>query len=165
LSALRGGVAAWWRAQVQMAVFSLYNLLDKDGIYCTHIRQLVIRRQQALYAALGEPWRYDPPSSHHYTTLDFAQLCEARHGAAMVAWLRATFEPIDVVVRLALRDGIILLPGRGFEAPDWCVRVSLANLPEAAYTIVGRAILEQMGRYNDLYMEAQATAQDEPAAT
>jgi aspartate 4-decarboxylase len=31
-----------------------------------------------------------------------------------------------------LAHGIVLLNGGGFEAPDWSLRVSLANLPDEA---------------------------------
>lgn len=102
---------------------------------------------------MGEPW-YDSDSTHYYTTIDFAELCEQRYGEEMASWLRV-FEPIDVVMRLALQDDVILLPGRGFDAPDWSVRVSLANLPDAAYEEIGKAVARQMARYNEQFLAAR----------
>jgi len=34
----------------------------------------------------------------------------------------------------------VLLNGGGFEAPDWSLRVSLANLPDEAYEEIGRGV-------------------------
>jgi hypothetical protein len=39
---------------------------------------------------------------------------------------------------LAEDHGIVLLNGGGFEAPQWSMRLSLANLPDEAYEDIGR---------------------------
>ena len=59
----------------------------------------------------------------------------------------ASFEPIDFVVRLAEERGIVLLDGGGFDAPRMSVRVSLANLPDDAYSNIGRGISELLAAY------------------
>lgn len=43
-------------------------------------------------------------------------------------------------LRLAEDHGIVLLNGGGFEAPDWSLRVSLANLPDEVYDEIGRGV-------------------------
>ena len=48
--------------------------------------------------------------------------------------------PLDIVFRLAEDHGIVLLNGGGFDAPDWSVRVSFANLDEDVYDDIGRAV-------------------------
>ena len=40
--------------------------------------------------------------------------------------------------RLAEDHGIVLLNGSGFDAPDWSVRVSFANLDDDVYDDIGR---------------------------
>lgn len=48
---------------------------------------------------------------------------------------------------LAKRQGTVSLNGSGFAGPDWSVRVSLANLAEAAYEKIGgelRALLDHV---------------------
>ncbi|HWJ05595.1 MAG TPA: hypothetical protein VNS57_07370, partial [Steroidobacteraceae bacterium] len=47
---------------------------------------------------------------------------------------------LDIVFRLAEDHGIVLLNGSGFEAPDWSVRVSFANLDDHVYDDIGRAV-------------------------
>jgi hypothetical protein len=42
--------------------------------------------------------------------------------------------------RLAEDRGIVLLNGGGFEAPQWSMRLSLANLPDEVYEDIGRGV-------------------------
>ena len=42
--------------------------------------------------------------------------------------------------KLAEAHGIVLLNGGGFDAPNWSLRVSLANLPDEAYNEIGRGV-------------------------
>ena len=54
--------------------------------------------------------------------------------------MKANVHPLDIVFRLAEDHGIVLLNGGGFEAPDWSVRVSFANLNDHVYDDIGRAV-------------------------
>ena len=54
--------------------------------------------------------------------------------------MKKNIHPLDLAFRLAEAHGIVLLNGGGFEAPDWSLRVSLANLPDEAYEDIGRAV-------------------------
>jgi aspartate 4-decarboxylase len=47
------------------------------------------------------------------------------------------YHPLQIVFALATYHSIVLLNGSGFGAPDWSVRVSLANLPDSAYAEIG----------------------------
>jgi cyanophycinase-like exopeptidase len=64
-----------------------------------------------------------------------------------VEYLVFHFDPLDFVFQLAEEKGIVLLPGGGFDAPQWSVRVSLANLPDEAYGPIGQAIAQLMQTY------------------
>ena len=52
-------------------------------------------------------------------------------------YLKKNIHPMDLAFRLAEDDGIVLLNGGGFEAPDWSLRVSLANRPDEVYGEIG----------------------------
>ena len=54
--------------------------------------------------------------------------------------MKANVHPLDILFRLAEEHGIVLLNGGGFAAPNWSTRVSLANLDDAAYANIGRAV-------------------------
>ena len=58
---------------------------------------------------------------------------------------------------LAEAHGIVLLNGGGFEAPNWSLRVSLANLPDEAYDDIGRGVRTIDRGYRDAF-EASKTA-------
>ena len=45
----------------------------------------------------------------------------------------------------------MLLNGGGFEAPNWSLRVSLANLPDEAYEEIGRGVRPIARGYRDMY--------------
>ena len=54
----------------------------------------------------------------------------------------------------AANPNVVLLPGEGFDAPDWSVRVSLANLPDHAYREIGRDLVTILDKYYSQYKKA-----------
>jgi aspartate 4-decarboxylase len=61
-------------------------------------------------------------------------------------YLKETYKPIDVLMRLAEKSSIVLLSGGGFHGPEWSIRISLANLKDEYYSKIGevlRNILEE----------------------
>ncbi len=134
--------------QVQMSLFALDALLDAGGARKRVTRAVVRRRWERLHRGAGLAAPHDPLCTHYYATLDLVAIGRTRHGAAFAAWLDATVDPIEVVVRLAREHGVVLLPGGGFDAPRLSVRVSFANLPDAAYEPIGRAIAQLLDAYH-----------------
>ena len=61
--------------------------------------------------------------------------------------LQKTYNPLDVVFRLANETSLVLLNGGGFAGPKWSVRVSLANLNEADYVKIGQSIKRVLDEY------------------
>jgi hypothetical protein len=57
----------------------------------------------------------------------------------MVTWLKKNVHPLDLVYKLAEDHAVVLLNGRGFDAPNWSVRVSFANLADDSHDDIGRA--------------------------
>ena len=64
-----------------------------------------------------------------------------------VDYLQKTYNPLDVVFRLANETSLVLLNGGGFAGPKWSVRVSLANLNEADYVKIGQSIKRVLDEY------------------
>jgi aspartate 4-decarboxylase len=48
--------------------------------------------------------------------------------------------PLDLAFRLAEAYGLVFLSGGGFEAPNWSLRLSLANLPDVACEQIRRGV-------------------------
>jgi aspartate 4-decarboxylase len=126
--------------QVQMTLFSLSALLDKDDRYKKLTQQIVHRRRQALWDGMGLEMPKDPNHSEYYTTLDLMAWAEKTHGPAFAEFLRKNYHPFDVLFALAERYSTVLMNGSGFAGPEWSVRVSLANLPEDAYPNIGKQL-------------------------
>jgi aspartate 4-decarboxylase len=84
--------------------------------------------------------------------------------------MKANVHPLDIVFRLAEDHGIVLLNGSGFAAPDWSVRISLANLDDHVYDDIGRALRAIARHYREAYETAttkvnvRVEAVEEPVA-
>ncbi len=123
--------------QVQMTLFSLFALTDGDDRYKKLTKKIVQRRMTALWNGLNLPLPRDPLRADYYATLDLMVWAEKTHGPAFVEFLKNNYHPFDVLFALAEKFSTVLLNGSGFAAPDWSVRVSLANLPDEAYSKIG----------------------------
>ena len=126
--------------QVQMALFSLMGLLDKNNAYKKQAQQVVTQRFDDLYKSVEVAYTPTPNDAHYYTTIDVLEIAQSKFGDDFGAWMQENFEPVDFVLSLAEERQVVLLPGAGFDAPDWTVRVSLANLDDEAYVKIGHEI-------------------------
>lgn len=134
--------------QVQMSLFALDGLLDTAGARKQATRALLRTRNEQLHHGAGLTPPAHTLATHYYATINIPELARARHGDAFAAWLAGGIEPIDFVIRLARDRGIVLMDGGGFDAPRMSVRISLANLPDAAYERIGRQISDLLAQYH-----------------
>jgi aspartate 4-decarboxylase len=128
--------------QVQMALFSLFSLLDVGNAYETRCRRIVRERFEALFAALDVEVPEDPNRVGYYADLDLEAWGRRTFGEEFSAYVRAHRDPLDILIALAQRHGTVLLNGRGFDGPPWAARVSLANLDTQDYAAIGRDLKE-----------------------
>src|SRR6202007_3466183 len=80
----------------------------------------------------------NPMYDAYYGLIDFEFWARKNIGQEAVEYLKKNVHPLDLAFRLAADHGIVLLTGGGFDAPDWSLRVSLANLDDEAYEEIGR---------------------------
>ena len=66
-----------------------------------------------------------------------------------------TVELVDIVFRLAEKSSVVLLNGGGFVGPEWSVRVSLANLENKDYEVIGKQLSETMLEYVEAWKESK----------
>jgi aspartate 4-decarboxylase len=133
--------------QVQLALFALHALLGRGAGYRDLARSVVHERHAALYAALGIPAPGGPLHTDYYATVDLLALARSMHGAGAAARLARSRHPLDFVFDLAREYATVVLPGAGFDAPDWSIRISLANLPAAAYREIGGSLRALLAHY------------------
>lgn len=140
--------------QVMLTLFALAELTDHGRAYRHATRDLLHRRAAALQAALGIDGAPNPWFDGYYGLVDLEYWMRTHLGAAAAAWMTRNVHPLDIVFRLAEEHGIVLLNGGGFHAPDWSVRVSFANLPDAAYAEIGRALRAIAEGYHRAFLAA-----------
>lgn len=116
--------------QIQMVLFSLAALEDTENNYKNDAKGIVRRRYKKIIENLpGSPIvsMDNPDAAFYYILIDFLKLATDKYGADFAQWISENYDPLDPVIRLAEEKAIIAMPGGGFDAPDWTLRLSLAN--------------------------------------
>ncbi len=126
--------------QVMMSLFSLAELMDGGKLYQKACQEIVYKRFYALLEGLGLELSPNPNYDAYYGLIDFEFWAKKNIGPEAVEYLKKNVHPLDLAFRLAEAHGIVLLNGGGFDAPDWSLRVSLANLPDDTYDDIGRGV-------------------------
>src|SRR4249920_2078550 len=137
--------------QVMMTMFSLYELLDTNKAYQKACMEIVNRRAKAMIEGMDLQIPPNPNFDAYYGLIDFEFWARKNIGDEAVEYLKKNVHPLDLAFRLAEAPGIVLLNGGGFEAPNWSMRVSLANLPDEAYEDIGRGVRSIARGYRDAY--------------
>jgi aspartate 4-decarboxylase len=141
--------------QVMMSLFSLAELHDQKKVYQQACIDLLRKRVMATIEGLGIEIPPNPLYDWYYGLIDFEFWLRKYGGADVAEWVKANVHPLDIVFRLAEDHGIVLLNGGGFDAPDWSVRVSFANLDDEVYENIGRAVRAVARSYVVAYSAAK----------
>jgi aspartate 4-decarboxylase len=144
--------------QVMMTMFSLYELMDEKKVYQKACMKIVERRSKALIDSLGLQLSPNPHYDAYYGLIDFEFWARKNIGDDAVEYLKKNIHPLDLAFRLAEDHGIVLLNGGGFEAPQWSLRVSLANLSDEAYEDIGRGVKTIARGYRQAFEAHQAAS-------
>jgi aspartate 4-decarboxylase len=142
--------------QVMMTLFSLAELHDRKKVYQRACIDLLRARAMATIEGLGVEIPPNPLFDWYYGLIDFEFWMRKYGGDDVVEWMKANVHPLDIVFRLAEDHGIVLLNGGGFDAPNWSVRVSFANLDDEVYADIGRAVRAVARGYVMSYRAVQA---------
>lgn len=133
--------------QVQMAFFCAFALLDEENIYKKQTKDICKRRQKLLFNGLGLDLREDPYDAAYYTEFDLLEWATCYYGSEFGEYLQTNYKPVDILYKLAEESAIVLLSGGGFKGPEWSIRISLANLNDDAYSMIGEALHKILGEY------------------
>ncbi len=126
--------------QVMMSLFSLSELMDTKKFYQKACIGIVKKRVAATIDGLGITVPPNPHYDYYYGLIDIEFWLRKYGGGEVADWVTKNVHPLDICFRLAEDHGIVLLNGSGFEAPNWSVRVSFANLDDYVYDEIGRAV-------------------------
>ena len=133
--------------QMQMSLFASFSLLDKGDYYKTKMQNIIRRRLNALWDNTGFSLVEDPLRAGYYSEIDMLVWAKKFYGDDFVHYLKSTYNPLNVVFRLATETGLVVLNGGGFDGPEWSIRVSLANLNEKDYIKIGLSIRRILNEY------------------
>src|SRR6201981_611274 len=150
--------------QVMMSLFSLAEMMDGAKLYQKACLEIVHRRAKALIEGLGIEVATNTLYNAYYGLIDFEFWARKNIGQDAVEYLKKNVHPLDLAFRLAEDHGIVLLNGGGFEAPDWSLRVSLANLPDEVYEDIGRGVRSIARGYRDAFEASQRAEKSKQAA-
>jgi len=146
--------------QVMMSLFSLAEMMDEAKLYQKACMEIVHRRAKATVEGLELQVQPNPLYDAYYGLIDFEFFARKNLGEEAVEWLKKNVHPLDLAFRLAEDHGIVLLNGGGFEAPDWSLRISLANLNDEVYEEIGRGVRSIARGYRHAF-EASKVAKEE----
>jgi aspartate 4-decarboxylase len=143
-----------------MSLFSLSEMMDVKKAYQAACMEIVNKRIWLLLDGLGlaDQLKPNPNYDAYYALVDFEFWARKNIGDKAVDYLKKNIHPLDLAFRLAEAHGIVLLNGGGFDAPEWSLRVSLANLPDEAYEDIGRGVRAIVRGYRDTYAAANEAA-------
>jgi len=143
--------------QVQMALFSLFAMMDTANNYKAAMMRLVAARHDTLYRTMGLKLPPDPNRADYYTELELEPIGEKLYGRDFVDWLLTKIVPGEMLLRIADEAGIVLMPGGGFGDTHPAARVSLANLNEHDYAAIGTAIRRLLDDYYAKYQQQKGS--------
>ena len=146
-------------SQVFMDLLALTHLVNKDADpYIEQSKTLVHERYVALMEALGLEPDTSRENAQYYTIVDLDALVEKRYGADFAAWRREAMTDVEFLNDLAQKEGVVLMYGPGFDAPEGSVRVSLANLNKDDYVELVRRLYELLDAYYAQYEQEAVPA-------
>lgn len=140
--------------QTQMALFASFSLLDRENAYKAKMQQIIHDRLHTLWESTGFTLLDDPLRAGYYSEIDMLVWAKKFYGDDIVVYLQENYEPVDVVFRLAQETSLVLLNGGGFDAPEWSIRCSLANLKREDYVRIGEGIASILHSYADKWKES-----------
>jgi len=148
--------------QLQMALFALNGLMDREHRYRDAAKQLIRNRHQTLYSHMGIKAPPGPNDVNYYSLIDLQEIAATLYGAAFKDWFIKSDLGVSFLFRLADETGVVLLPGKGFEVVDISARVSLANLTEVEYAAIGKFTRQVLDKCHADF-KAQVTSTQSPA--
>jgi aspartate 4-decarboxylase len=150
--------------QVMMTLFSVAEMMDGAKLYQQACMEILHRRAIAMVEGLGIEVTPNALYDAYYGLIDFEFWARKNIGENAVEYLKKNVHPLDLAFRLAEDHGIVLLNGGGFDAPDWSLRVSLANLDDSVYEEIGRGVRSIARGYRDEYEASKIGERSQRAA-
>ncbi len=141
--------------QIMEALFALthLNVQAKKDTYLEAARRIVNQRYEDLHHKLKISTNENSDNAKYYSLIDLYALAATLYGEDFKDYLQKNFEQVDFLVKLAAKNGVVLIDGVGFGATPGELRVSQANLPNEDYNIIAGQILELLEEYHEQFLK------------
>jgi aspartate 4-decarboxylase len=133
--------------QVLMGILLYYDIHDRANgePYRKKIKSILRNRITGFYNELKTPIHIIPTQTDYYSLVDIPGVTKNIYGEKAAAYLVKEYEYLEFLFHLVSKYHTILLPGSGFGATPWRLRISLANLKDDQYPIIGKNIMKAIG--------------------
>ena len=147
--------------QVQMALFCGFALVDSSNKYKNLTIEICKRRKALLFEGMQLDIIENHNDASYYTELNIIDWARNKFNEDCSNYILSNYTPFDILYDLAKNDSVILLNGDGFASSEWSLRVSLANLNDNCYYIIGKVLKKIL---DDLLREWQENKWSEEKA-
>ena len=133
--------------QVLMGILLYYDIHDRANgePYRNKLKSILKNRITSFYDELKTPITIVPTQTDYYSLVDIPAVTKNAYGEKAAAYLVKEYEYLEFLFHLVSKYHTILLPGSGFGSTPWRLRISLANLTDDKYPIIGKNILKCIG--------------------
>ncbi|MDV4152551.1 aspartate 4-decarboxylase [Clostridium sp. AL.422] len=138
--------------QVQMALFCGSALVDIANNYKKLTMEICQRRKSILFEGLQLELTENPMDASYYTEINILDWARIKYNEEFSNYISENYTPFDILYDLARNYSVVLLNGDGFASSEWSFRVSLANLNDNCYYIIGKVLRKVL---NELLLEWQ----------
>ena len=126
--------------QVQMSLFCGSALVDINNNYKNLTIEICRKRKANLFEGLELVLNENPLDASYYTEVNILDWAKNKYNEDFSNYISKNYTPFDILYSLAKDYSVILLNGDGFASSEWSFRVSLANLNDNCYYIIGKAL-------------------------
>ena len=136
--------------QVQMSLFCGFSLVDTNNNYKNLTMEICKKRKSNLFEGLDLELNENPLDASYYTEINILDWAKNKYNEDFSNYISKNYTPFDILYTLAKDYSVVLLNGDGFASSEWSFRVSLANLNDTCYYIIGKVLRNVL---NDLLKE------------
>lgn len=141
--------------QIFMDILALTHLVDPENDeYIELANNTVRQRYNTLMTSLGLTVDASDTNAYYYCLVNYLDICSNRYGADFANWVKENITDLDFLNDLAEKEGVVLMYGQGFDAPQGTVRISLANLYEEDYKEIASRVFELLDQYKARWEKA-----------
>ena len=108
------------------------------------------KRKSNLFEGLELELNENPLDASYYTEINILDWAKNKYNEDFSNYISKNYTPFDILYSLAKDYSVVLLNGDGFASSEWSFRVSLANLNDTCYYIIGKVLRNVL---NDLLKE------------